>query len=247
MRKKIVAVGGGNFKKGATLPIDEQIVRLSGKKNPRLLFIPTASSDNPEYCTNINDYFTKLGCIVDTLLLVREKPDQDQIAHKIGTADIIYVGGGNTLKMMRIWRNCGIPDLLDKARTQGVVLCGVSAGSICWFTSGNSDSRKDKNPAADYIKVAALGFIDALHCPHYDSESDRQESLKKMMRRSGTIAVALEDCAALEIVDSTYRILSSRPGAQGYKIYWHRGIYYKEPLEPKEEYTSLDLLLAKGV
>ena len=89
------------------------------------------------------------------------------------SADIIYVGGGNILKMMTLWRKLKVDELLNEARAKGIILCGISAGSICWFNYGNSDSRKFKNPNADYIKVTGLGFINAIHCPHYDTESKR--------------------------------------------------------------------------
>lgn len=189
---KIVAIGGGGFgSKYNTKPINEEIIKLSKKKNPNLLFIPTASLDSQEYVKNIQEHFGNLNCAVDVLYLVKEKPALKEIEKKIFNADIIYVGGGNTLRMMNLWRKLGVDKLLHQAYQSGKVMCGVSAGSICWFKFGNSDSRKFKNPQADYIKVLGLGFIDALHCPHYDSESDRQESLKNMMKKVSKIAIAL--------------------------------------------------------
>lgn len=246
MLSTILAIGGGNIKKGKTVAIDKEIVRCANKTHPVLLFIPTASSDNKEYADAVKHYFNDLGCTVDTLWLCKEKPSYQELSAKILGADIIYVGGGNTLKMMRRWRFLGVDKLLRQAHDKGTVLCGVSAGSICWFNAGNSDSRKDNNPAADYIKVTALGFIDALHCPHYDSESERKESVKKMMQQESGVGIALQDCAALQIVGDTYRILTSSPSAKAYKLYWLNGRYYEEVIEQSSEFKPLKKLLAKN-
>jgi dipeptidase E len=245
MIQKIIAIGGGDIRKNETLLIDQEIVLISGKKNPKLLFIPTASLDDAGYIQIIHDHFTKLGCTVETLCLVTQKPDLEEIKTKIVNADIIYVGGGNTLRMMNLWRKLGVDKLLQYAYTQGKVLCGVSAGSICWFNAGNSDSRKFKNPQADYIKVTGLGFIEALHCPHFDSESARQQSLKKMLKNYAGVAIALEDCAALQIVDDTYRILTSKPAAKAYKIYWQFGVFYEQIIPLTNNFQGVDNLLKK--
>lgn len=244
-KQKIIAIGGGDIKTYQTLEIDKEIVTLSGKKNPNFIFMPTASSDNENYVAAIKKHFEDLGCIVNALYLMKEKPDLSIIEQKILAADIIYVGGGNTLKMMRLWRKLGVDKLLDQARKKGAVLCGVSAGSICWFNYGNSDSRKFRNPNADYIKVTGLGFIDAFHCPHYDTEADRKASLKKMMKKVSGIALAIDDCAALEIVDTKFRIISSSASANAYKIYWKQNIFYEEVIEKTKEYKELKNLLKK--
>src|SRR6266446_4706617 len=105
MPKVIVAIGGGEIRTRGTAPIDREIIRLSHKKNPRLLFIPTASSDFERYCKHAQEYFgTFLKCKTDVLFLIKEQPSKERIRRKILSADIIHVGGGNTLQMMRTWR-----------------------------------------------------------------------------------------------------------------------------------------------
>ena len=183
---------------------------------------------------------------MNSLCLISSKPDSREIENKILGADIIYVGGGNTLKMMNLWRKLGIDKLLAQAHQAGAVLCGVSAGSICWFNFGNSDSRKFKNPNADYIKVTGLGLIEALHCPHYDSESTRKESLKKMLKNYKGIAIALEDCTALEIVGQTYRVLTSQPNAKAYKVYWHNHTFNEIEIIKNQDFKSLNDLIKKN-
>ena len=109
MPKAIVAIGGGEIRTRGTLDIDREIIRLSGKRHPKILFIPTASSDSPQYCRQFSDYFGAfLDCGTDTLLLVSERPSAQQIERQIMSSDMVYVGGGNTLFMMRVWRHLGV-------------------------------------------------------------------------------------------------------------------------------------------
>ena len=244
MQQKFMIIGGASLKKDAISNFDQRIVELSGKQNPKILFIPTASKDDAGYVQRFTDYFTHLGGQVDLLLLYTKKLTLNAMQAKFEAADIIYVGGGNTLRMMNLWRKLGVDTLLKQAWQQGKVLCGSSAGSICWFNSGNSDSRKDNNPDAPYINVTALGFLDALHCPHYDSESARKASLKNMMQKHPGVAIALDDFAALEVIGDQCKIITARDKAQGYKVFWKNGLFYEELLE-KETIRSLSDLLRK--
>ena len=149
---KIVAIGGGDLSALATEPIDRAIIELSGKSNPHALFIPTASSDSVEYWETFDQaYRVAYGCDTDVLYLLGTAPDPSDVARKIERADIVYVGGGNTLKMMRRWRRLGVDVLLREAHAKGAVLCGVSAGAICWFDSGHSDSMSFYHPKTGTI------------------------------------------------------------------------------------------------
>jgi dipeptidase E len=253
MKRKIIAIGGGRIMLPAgrapqTLSIDEEIVNLAGKKKPRLLFIPTASLDDIEYCERIKNHFgDSLGCRIDTLLLYRDRPSAKVIKQLILKADIIYVGGGNTLRMMNLWRQYGIDKLIDQARRRGSVLCGLSAGCICWFRQGNSDSRKFADETnKTLIKVSGLDYVDALACPHYDVEKHRQPMLKAMMLKTRGIAIALENCSAIEVVDNSYRILTSMKHKNAWKVYWHKGQYIKQKLARKGDFQPLSELLKKA-
>ncbi len=249
--KKIIAIGGGEIGrtgvKNETLGIDREIIQLSGKKNPKLLFIPTASGDAAGYVEVVKNHFgKKLGCTVDSLLLLSEKYTKKELEQKIMQSDIIYVGGGNTLKMMKVWRKFGVDELLKKALQKGIVLAGLSAGSVCWFRYGNSDSaRFGKNKQASMIRVKGLNMIPALHCPHYDVEVGREKSLKDMMKKNRGIAIAIDNCAALEIIDDTYRVLQTKKTANIYKVFWNKGKYFKEVVPVSKNYLSLKALLTK--
>lgn len=248
--ERIIAIGGGEIGRLGypveTTRIDREIIRLTGKKNPRLLFVPTASSDSEAYIETVKRHFGKrLGCRIDVLCLLDKKLSKKEIEKKIFAADIVYVGGGNTLKMMNVWRRLGVDEILKKAHKKGILLSGLSAGAICWFRWGNSDSRKFSNPKAGLTKVSGLGLIDALHCPHYDTEKERAADLKKMMRKTSGVAIAIDNCCAIEVVDDKYRIISSKPSANAYKIYWKKGAYHKELIRKEKGFKFLDDLLKK--
>jgi len=246
--KKIVAIGGGEIGRPGhpieTTEIDKEIIRITGKKNPKLLFIPTASSDSESYFDVVKEHFgERLGCKTDVLYLLKKDLDKAEIEKQILCSDIIYVGGGNTAKMMSVWRKLNVDDFLKKAYEKGVVLSGISAGSICWFRHGNSDSKKFTNPNANLTKISGLGLINALHCPHYDIEKDRKPHLKQVMKETPGVSIAMDDCCALEIIDDNYRVVCTKPTANVYKTYWKAGKYYEEIIEKTVELKPLSDLL----
>lgn len=145
----IVAIGGGQIGRPGysveTTEIDKQIIALAKKKYPRVLFLPTASGDNTAYYETFKNHYGKnLGCITEVLKLY-DKPSKATIEDAIMNTDIIYVGGGNTLKMMTLCRRVGVDKIITAAGMKGTLLTGLSAGAICWFKSGLSDSRSFKS------------------------------------------------------------------------------------------------------
>ncbi len=211
----IIAIGGGSLKKRQTLPIDRSIVKLTGKKSPRALFIPTASEDDEEYCTAFDRvYGDLLGCRTDHLLLYRRPGDRAAAGKKIRSADLIYVGGGNTLRMMKMWRSLGIDRMLVRAGRRGKVLAGLSAGAICWHEWGHSDSRAYSGKKNwSYIKVRSLGLCPGLYCPHLDSEK-RHASFKAMTARERMTGIACDNFAAIHYSDSGAVCITARRKAQ---------------------------------
>ena len=225
----IVAIGGGNIRTRATTPIDREIIRLTKKRNPKLLFIPTASSDSEEYWRHVQEYFGGvLKCRTDVLFLIKERPSREEIRKKILSADIIYVGGGNTLLMMRVWRRLGVDQLLRSAYANGTVLSGISAGSICWFDSGHSDSMSFYNPRSwKYIKVRGLGLIHGIHCPHYNGVTlgvPRKNNFREMIGKTGGVGIAIENHCALVFIDGRVsRVIRAKRKARAYTVYKQRG------------------------
>ncbi|TSC60112.1 MAG: peptidase S51 dipeptidase E [Candidatus Peregrinibacteria bacterium Greene0416_62] len=237
-RRAIIAIGGGHLRKASTLPIDREIVRLSGKKHPKLLFIPTASLDSIRYQNFAHRYFGKrLGCKVDVLLLLKNPPTPTEIKRKVLGADIIYVGGGNTLMMMKLWRRLGVDRLLKQAWSRGTVLCGISAGSICWFASGHSDSLSFYNPKRwKYINVRGLGFLKGIHCPHFDSHTlgvPRKKHFERMIGKIGGMGIAIENYCAIAFIGGHYRVIPAKKNAGVYRVFKRRGKVVTERI-PKE-------------
>jgi len=247
---KIVAIGGGEIGRPGypveTTEIDEEIIRLSGKSEPRLLFIPTASSDSELYCDAVKRHFgRRLGCEVDVLYLVANRPTRKEIEEKVLSSDIIYVGGGDTLKMMIAWRKHGVDIALDEAYRKDIVLSGLSAGATCWFKYGSSNSRKLVNPSTGLIKIRGLNFINALYCPHYNTEEYETPHLKELIKKTSGVAVAVDNCCAIEILQGKYRIITSRTNANAYKVYYRKGEFHEESIEQKKEFSSIESLLSK--
>ncbi|MGB3465483.1 MAG: peptidase E [Cyclobacteriaceae bacterium] len=143
---------------------------LTAKTNPKICFLPTASADNQSY----TDYFIGLceGLNVrpsSMSVWVSSHSHKQTFEEILLEMDAIIVGGGNTLNMLAIWKAQGIDKVLRKAYDKGVVLAGGSAGSMCWFKEGTSDSRP-----AELSNITGLHFLDYSHCPHYHSEASRK-------------------------------------------------------------------------
>jgi dipeptidase E len=241
----IVAIGGGDIRTESTAIIDKEIIRLSGKKKPKLLFIPTASSDDEVYWRHIEKYFGgHWGCDTDVLYLIKENPSPEEIKEKIAWADIVYVGGGNTLKMMRLWRRLGVDRLLEAAGNRGAILCGVSAGSICWFEFGHSDSMSSYNPDNwQYIKVRGLGLIKGVHCPHYDNATldvPRKKHFQNMIQKVGGRGIAIDDNCALIFSGGDVRVLASQLGAGAYMVHKKDGKIIETQIKPQNRALPLN-------
>ncbi len=225
----IVAIGGGEMHKGETTAIDKYIVSLAKKVNPKLLFIPTASNDAAGYIKTAKRHFGSLGCEVTSLCLTSGGLTAQKARESILNSDIIYVGGGNTKFMMEVWKEYGVDSCLREAFEKGVVLSGLSAGSICWFLSGHSDSLLDENGEGEHIFVDGLGIIPYIHCPHYDEVG--RETFDDMYRGMDRKAIALENCVALAYVDGVYSVVKSDETKKAYLFTAdENGGYAKEEL-----------------
>jgi len=249
---KIVVIGGGEIGRPGypveTTKIDKEIIKLTNKSKPKLLFIPTASSDSELYVNCVNKHFGKrLGCKVDALYLLNKK--KENIADKILNSDIIYVGGGNTLKMMKRWHLLGVDKLLKKAYKKNIVLSGLSAGGICWFEYGHSDSMSFYNPNSwKYIRVKGLGLIKGIHCPHFDSatkQKKRRKEFMEFMKKYSDIGIAIDNCCAIEFVDKKYKVISAKNNANAYKIYKKNNKIKAELIKKEKEYKSIKELYKK--
>jgi dipeptidase E len=240
---KIVAIGGGELKDLETLAIDRHIVDMANVGRPRALFLPTASADSERYIETFNAvYGRKLGCRTSVLRLLKDTPTFHKAKEQILSADLIHVGGGDTLRMMRAWRRLRVGDLLEQAARKGTVLSGISAGAVSWFKYGHSDSRRFSGKSRwDYMRVSGLGFINGLFCPHYHVER-RERSLSDMVARYGGVAFAFDNNAALQIDGRHYRVLVSRKDAKAYRLFKKNKRVVRESLPLDHSYKPLESL-----
>ncbi len=223
---KLVCIGGGEvprMKDGVRLPyetreIDEEIVRLSNKKNPNLLFIGTASSHSEEYFSVIKKIFEDLGCTVSNLDLLGKDIDIETVKEDIFGTDIIYVGGGNTKFMLEKWRELGVDKILQQAYEKGIVCSGLSAGSYCWFRY-------------NYDLLEGIGVINAINCVHYEQKGKAaREKFYQVIQQKQLDGIALDNCVALEIVDGQCKIIKSNKDKNAYRITYQDGKWIEEIL-----------------
>ena len=215
----IVAIGGGEVGLNETYEIDKFIVEAAKKEKPNFLFIPTASKDAPAYVKIIDKLYGELGFKTDTLYLSNVEVDKEEVNQKIENADIIYVGGGNTQYMMKVWEEYGVDKALIRAYKSGKVLSGLSAGSICWFISGHSDSEfieGVEKPKPIWVK--GLGIIPYLHCPHYD-EPDRV-GFDEFYAGQLADAIAIENQVAIVWDNYEMKVIKSNPMKNAYILSW---------------------------
>ncbi len=206
--KTVVAIGGGHLSKGETRKIDRFIVSLAQKEHPTVLFLPTASHDSEAYIESFVNAYTELGCAVSVLRLT-QKVNINLVRSKIFSADIIYVGGGNTAFMMSLWKRLKVDEMLKTAYERGIILSGLSAGAICWCKNGYSDSESLK-----MTFVKGLGIIPISICPHYDEPYGDNFDADVGNAR----AVALENLTALVYTDGKESFLRCDSSKTAYII-----------------------------
>ncbi|WP_045046542.1 peptidase E [Rouxiella chamberiensis] len=194
----IVAIGGETSADLQQItPIDSYILSLTQKEDPQILYISTASGDVPERIEQFERKFTSAGHKVSVLSLFRTPYHTvKEIDELISQADVIFVAGGNTRAMMAVWREFSIDQQLKSALRHGAVLCGSSAGAICWFDLGHSDS------GGGYSLIPGLGLLTGVMCPHFGSEEGREESFVNLLKEQSIMqAYAADDGVALHFRD----------------------------------------------
>lgn len=201
----------GTFRPLETLTIDQHFVDSIGKKNPRLLFIPTATEQldiTHTYEQGIRSlYGDKLGCLVDVLYLTPSL-SCDEMKQALEDADAIYIGGGNTGYMMQRWRETGLGELLKETAKSGKPIIGNSAGAMCWFEKVLI--RKEDKEFDQSFFVEGLGLVKNFCIPHWN----KHKSFTDLPISNESPFVAMDECAAVEICDNKLTIITSKPEAK---------------------------------
>ena len=192
--------------------LDDFILSLTGKPKPKVCFVPTASGDSAEYALKFYRAFPAARAEASHLSLFK-RTAQD-LREFVLAQDVIYVGGGSTANLLAVWRAHGLDKILREAWDNGVVLCGVSAGAICWFESGSTDSFGPLAPLEN-----GLGFLPGSFCPHYDGEALRRSTYHRFIADGLPDGYAADDGAALHFVGTALvEAVSSRPAALAYRV-----------------------------
>ncbi len=211
---QILAIGGAGFSmEPDKLALERYALSLTGQDRPRVCFIPTASGESPELIARVSAALDTLPCEYTVLSLFT--PNSKNLREFVCSHDLLYVGGGNTKSMLCLWREWGIDQAIKDAAENGAVLAGVSAGMICWFEQGVTDSIPGElNP------LPCLGFLPGSACPHYDSEPQRRPVFTRLVS-DGVMppGYAADDGAALHFRDGKLvRCVASRPAAEAFWI-----------------------------
>jgi peptidase E len=213
-KRHIVALGGGGVGAVPYNPLlDDFILGLSGKRRPKICFLATASGDAEGYIQKFYKAMSHQKCEASHLgLFTRTQLDPTKLLLR---QDVIYVGGGNTVNMLAIWRIHGVDRALRKAWRQGIVLAGVSAGANCWFEACSTDSFGPLAALRD-----GLGLLRGSVCPHYDGEKMRRPTLLRFIASSQLPdGLALDDGAAVRFVGRRLvEAVSARPQAKAYRV-----------------------------
>jgi peptidase E len=214
MKKQILAIGG------MALPPDldnllliEYFLQQTAKRKPKVAFIGTAHGDAETGRLRFYAGFSQFSCKPTHLPLFARTPRD--LESFVLEQDAIYVGGGNTRSLLAVWRDWGLDTHLRAAWERGIVLGGASAGSICWFEHGVTDSI-----AGPLTALPCLGFLPGSNCPHYDSEKKRRPTFQKLVARGAMPeGFAADDGAALHFIDGKLaHAVASLPRAKAYRV-----------------------------
>ncbi len=219
--RRIVAIGGGGFMmEEPRSPIDDFLLALTGKRMPRMCFVPTASGDSEQKIDAFYAAFGARDCVPSHLAFFR-KPDARALplasfADALLQQDVIFCGGGNTKSALAVWRDWGADRAFLQALDAGAVLAGMSAGAIGWFERGLTDSWGD----GDLVPIGGLGFLAGGCAPHYDGEANRRPWLHREVAAGRMPAsIAIDDGAAVVYAEGEIeRVVRWHAGRTAYRV-----------------------------
>jgi dipeptidase E len=213
--RSIFAMGGGGFTMEPANPLlDDYVLSLAAAKQPRILFLPTASGDTTAQINAFKGRFGGRTCVAESLSLFRLRDAGRPLEEMVLEQDILYVGGGSMRNLLAIWRAHGLDKLLVEAWERGIVLAGLSAGAMCWFHWGVTRSSGPPEP------IAGLGLLEGSLSVHADGEPERLPVWLNLVR-DGVIpgGWALDDGVGMLFRGHQLeRIVSSRPGAEAQRV-----------------------------
>jgi len=212
MAGTIVAMGGISWEDEERLPLEDYWLGLTAAERPRVLVVPTAVAEKAEMTLAIAEQLSRRAVVSQLSFFPWPPSDLRELA--LGH-DAIYVTGGNTANALAIWRVHGFDAILREAWEAGVVLAGWSAGMICWFEAGVTDSF---GPQLEGMRDG-LGFLPGSACPHYDGEGERRPVYSRLVGEGFPAGLAADDCVALRFDGiELAEVVSSRAGSRAYRV-----------------------------
>ena len=222
-----ILIAGGNY----NTPFLRYMAQLTGKARPKILYLPTASADSQSSTLTFYRNCAPLNVEPSHQISFIASTQQPRSWEEVFlSVDGIVCSGGNTLNQQAIWKAQGIDVILRQAWDRGIVLGGASAGSLCWFEEGTTDSRPK-----ELSKVDCLGFLKGSHSPHYDAEPGRRPLYQQMIA-SGQMqpGYACDNDAGIYFEDNTVkRVVSTRAAAKAYYVSIEGGKIAEKVLEPE--------------
>jgi dipeptidase E len=220
--RTIVPMGGGGFCDGAA----RFLAGLTGKERPRMLYIGTATAEDPWSALRIYDQFQPYADV--SRLEFFPWPPED-LRSLVLDQDLVFVGGGNTANMLAIWRVHGVDELLREAWERGTVLSGSSAGGICWFEHGITDSFGPQLGPMD-----CLGFLPGSFCPHWNDEELRRPRYHDLLKDGFAAGYAADAAVGLHFVNGELReVVACEEGSKAYRLEVQEGEVVEEPIEAR--------------
>jgi dipeptidase E len=246
---KIVAIGGVTPPSSLDL-IDEEIIKLTNKKHPKILYVPTAGGDNLGYCEFYRGiYEGRFGCKMDVLFLINEEPSLEEIREKIFSSDIIYVGGGSVVKLIKVLEKFKVISMIKEAYEKGIVFAGISAGALCWgmnyFDSEFTAGFKTIEGFSEYTKEDCMKFLPFIICPHYNLDGYK-EKMDLMIQEYKHSGIAIDNNCAVQFVDGKYRVIATKEEANAYKVYKKGTKIVREAIIKHEEFRPVEELLVNN-
>ena len=209
--RRILALGGHGWRGEPFTRLDSLIIALTGKDRPRILLVPTASAEDPGYVVAFYDAFARRA---ETSHCGFFPWPPEDLRDLVLSQDAIYVGGGNTANMLAIWRVYGMDVLLREAWENGTLLCGASAGMICWFEHAVTDSFGPQLEAME-----CLGFLPGSACPHYDGEELRRPRYHELVRNGLPGGLAADEGVGLLFHGTKLaEVVAEREGSAAYRV-----------------------------
>jgi dipeptidase E len=213
-RRHIVAFGGGGFSMESGNPLlDDYVLGLAPSARPRICFLPSASGDADHYIVRFYRAFPASRCEPSHISLFRREQGASEFRSHLLSQDVIYVGGGSVISLIGVWRAHGIDSILREAWESGVVLCGLSAGSLCWFAESVTGFHGEPQ------RVEGLGLLPWSNCVHYEAEGKRGQAYRRFLLEGMRPGYAAEDGTALHFKGPTLaRVVASRSEARGWRL-----------------------------